>query len=136
MNHELLADGTVLLARCDLFDVREICDGLADLAEYGSRGYVTIHVMGPLSEHEEVFEVAQRIVRLNIQHHVAVGDAGGLVHLAVTNEGSWGGESLQATSIGDAYDKVSKLRGERVAVMVTGSHSVNMSSLVSRVKEE
>lgn len=138
MMDEIRANARVVLSRCDATNMREICDVLLDLAEFRLRGFDTVHVMGPPSgdySTDDIYAVAQRIVRLNVEHHISVGTGSERVHLSVINEGSWGGESLHVSNVEQAYDETSKIQGERIAVMVTGSREIDMSVLARRLEE-
>ena len=137
MFSETLADGTILLDGSALIDFDGIRDAQSDLAEWRLRGHATIHVAGPWSGEavrDELDALGRRTVRLNIGTLIAVGPQARILHLAAELEGSWDGESLPVADIESAYDEVSRLRGDGVVVLVTGSTEPGFDELVSRLK--
>ncbi len=137
MFSETLHDGTILLDGSTLTEFADIRDAQSDLAEWRLRGHATIHVAGPLSgesARDELDALGRRTVRLNIGTLIAVGQEARILHLAAEHEGSWDGESLPVADIDSAYDEVSRLRGDGVVVLVTGSSEPGFGELVSRLK--
>ena len=137
MLSETLADGTILLDGSTLTDFAAVCDAQTDLAEWRLRGHDTVHVAGALSgeaAQDELDALGRRTVRLNIGTLIAVGSRARVLHLAAELEGSWDGESLPVADIDSAYDEVSRLRGDGVVVLVTGSTEPGFDELVSRLK--
>ncbi|MFM2411753.1 MAG: hypothetical protein RLZZ587_86 [Actinomycetota bacterium] len=138
MSHDVLYDGTILLDRTVARDLDAIREGQSELAEWRLRGHVTVHVAGALAEEfnrDDLDAIGRRAVRLNIGTLIAVGSRARVLHLAAEHEGSWDGESLPVADIDSAYDELTRLRGDGVVVLVTGSHDVVLSELVDRLKE-
>lgn len=136
---EMLGDGTVLLDGSGLTSIDEVRDAQSELAEWRARGHATVHVVGVPSAHvdrDELDAMGRRTVRLNIGHLLVVGEKARIIHLAAEHEGSWDGESLPLTDIDSAYDELTRLRGDGVVILVTGSTEFTMSALVQRFKEE
>lgn len=138
MSHEVLNDGTILLDRTAAQDLNTIREAQSDLAEWRLRGHVSVHVAGALAEEsnrDDLDAIGRRAVRLNIGTLIAVGPRARVLHLAAEHEGSWDGESLPVADIDSAYDELTRLRGDGVVILVTGSHDVVLSELVDRLKE-
>jgi UDP-N-acetylmuramoyl-tripeptide--D-alanyl-D-alanine ligase len=138
MSHDVLYDGTILLDRTVARDLDAIREAQSELAEWRLRGHVTVHVAGALAEEfnrDDLDAIGRRAVRLNIGTLIAVGSRARVLHLAAEHEGSWDGESLPVADIDSAYDELTRLRGDGVVVLVTGSHDVVLSELVDRLKE-
>lgn len=139
MDAERLSDGTLLLDGALLADIDAVRAAQSELAEWRQRGHATVHVVGVPSvnaDRDELDSIGRRTVRLNIGHLVVVGEQARIIHLAAEHEGSWDGESLPLPNIDSAYDELTRLRGDGVVVLVTGSTEFTMSHLVQRLKEE
>lgn len=138
MSHEVLNDGTILLDRTAARDLNTIREAQSDLAEWRLRGHVTVHVAGALveeSNRDDLDAIGRRAVRLNIGTLIAVGPRARVLHLAAEHEGSWDGGSLPVADLDSAYDELTRLRGDGVVILVTGSDDVVLSELVDRLKE-
>ena len=134
-----LADGTTLLDASGALTAHEIRDAQKQLAELRQVGYVTVHVAGRGSGddvREELDDIGLRTVRLNIHRLIVVGSDARILHLAAEREGSWDGESLHVSTAADAYDEIQRLRGDAVAVLVTGSLSEPLHEVAERMKGE
>ena len=57
------------------------------------------------------------------------------MYLASEQEGSWDGESLPVPDVDSAYDEVTRLRGDGVVILITGSADGELTGLADRVKE-
>lgn len=135
---ETLADGTIVLDASDRVTVDEVREAQAALAEWRLRGHPTVHVAGVLSaphDRDDLDAIGRRAVRLNIGMFIAVGQAARVMYLAAEQEGSWDGESLPVPDVDSAYDEVTRLRGDGVVILITGSADGELTGLADRVKE-
>lgn len=132
-----LPDGAVLLDAHGSCDFNSVRAAQRALAEYRLTGWNTVHVAGLIDGTDTVEQLdalGRTNVRLNIQNLVVVGERAHGMHRAAEHEGSWDGESLPVSTVEDAYDEVMRLRGPRVAILVTGGVDVDLGALVDRVK--
>lgn len=138
MNPERLADGSILLDASTTVDADEVRAAQAELAEWRLKGHDTVHIAGAVDA-DDVIEtmdaLGRRTVRLNIGHLLVVGESAFVMHLAAQHEGSWDGESLPLSTVESAYDEVTRLRGDGVVILVTGSTDCDMTTVVDRLKE-
>ncbi len=137
--HEVLGDGTVVIDGTEAVTQRDVRAFQQQLAEWEHQGKNTIHVVGELDcdatdwlEHHDA--VGRLAVRFNVFRIISVGDGARHVHNAAGLEGSWDGQSLLVSSLDDAYDEVSRLRGPQTVVLITGSPVTPMTDLVATVK--
>ena len=135
---EILSDGTRLIDATSANSVDAVREAQTVLAEWGAQGYDTVHVVGHVdgASMDELDALGRRNVRLNIGHFIVVGQRARIIHLAAELEGSWDGESLPCSGESTAYDEVSRMRGDVVVVLVTGSSECDMGEIVARLKEE
>lgn len=137
MRLERLADGTILIDCATVIDADDVRSAQAHLAEWRLKGHDTVHIAGAVEATDVVDTMdalGRRTVRLNIGHLLVVGDAAFAMHLAAQHEGSWDGESLPLSTTESAYDEVTRLRGDGVVILVTGSTDCDMTTLVERLK--
>ena len=132
-----LDDGTVLLDAHDVTDFDEVRGAQRALAEYRIDGFDTVHVAGLIAGDDvaDNLDALGRInVRLNIHHLVVVGKRAHGMHRAAEQEGSWDGESIPVSDTAHAYDEITRFRGPRVAILVTGGVDVSLGDVVERLK--
>lgn len=134
---ETLSDGTLLLDAHTETAFEGVRAAQRKLAEIRVDGFDTVHVAGliegdDLAEHLDTLGIMS--VRLNVQHLIVVGESARRMHQTAEQEGSWGGESIPVSDPEHAYDEVMRLRGPRVAILVTGSTDFDMSTVVEKLK--
>lgn len=132
-----LSDGTVLLdAHTDTrFD--DVRAAQRALAEYRLNGFDTVHVAGRIAGDDvtdQLDALGRTNVRLNVHHLIVVGEGAHAMHRAAEHEGSWDGESIPVSTVPHAYDEVMRVRGDRVAILVTGSTELDLGDIVTRLK--
>ena len=137
MSPERLADGSILIDASTVVESDGVRAAQAELAEWRLKGHDTVHIAGVVQS-DEVVEtmdgLGRRTVRLNIGHLLVVGESAFVMHLAAQHEGSWDGESLPLSTVESAYDEVTRLRGDGVVILVTGSTECDMTTVVERLK--
>ena len=134
-----LSDGTFLLDAHTETTFEGVRAAQRHLAELRVDGFDTVHVAGLI----EGADVADQLdvlgimsVRLNVHHLIVVGEGARRMHQTAEQEGSWGGESIPVFGVEHAYDEVVKLRGPRVAILVTGGVDAELGDIVERLKED
>ncbi len=112
---------------------------LQTLASLGRQeGRHTTAILGEMAELGEFAsdahdEIGRLVVRYNIDQLFVIGAGAQAIHLAATQEGSWGGESQFFSSISEAEPKISARLGAGDLVLVKSSNIAGLRFLGDRL---
>jgi UDP-N-acetylmuramoyl-tripeptide--D-alanyl-D-alanine ligase len=139
MELQTRADGLRLINDAYNASPESMRAALQTLAAVGRQeGSRTIAILGEMAElgdyaNEAHDEIGRLVVRYNIDQLFVIGEGAKAIHLAATQEGSWGGESEYFASISEAELAIGARLGAGDLVLVKSSNIAGLRFLGDRL---